>query len=112
MPWRLGVAVSKKVGAAVTRNRIKRLIRECMRLHQETFRFPLEPVREAPDGAPGEADGKRPARAMDFVVVARRGIDAPALDLNTVEREVLPLIAKAMRDARASRSGGDKTAQA
>jgi ribonuclease P protein component len=31
---RLGVTVTKKVGQAVERNRIKRLVRECFRLHR------------------------------------------------------------------------------
>jgi ribonuclease P protein component len=33
LPGRLGLTVTKKVGNAVTRNRIKRMLREWMRLH-------------------------------------------------------------------------------
>ncbi len=41
---RLGVIVTKKVGNAVIRNRVKRWIREVFRLHKEVFRSPLELV--------------------------------------------------------------------
>jgi len=59
---RLGATVSKKVGCAVVRNRIKRYIRESFR----QMRFPL----------PG----------VDINVVARR--DAAAMDFSTVQREL------------------------
>lgn len=36
-PARLGVTVSKKVGNAVKRNRVKRLVREAFRRHKKQF---------------------------------------------------------------------------
>jgi ribonuclease P protein component len=36
-PARLGLTVSRKVGRAVTRNRVKRLVREFFRLNQACF---------------------------------------------------------------------------
>jgi len=59
---RLGITVSKKVGCAVIRNRVKRYIRETFR----QMRLPL----------PG----------VDINVVARR--DAAAMDFSTVQREL------------------------
>ena len=59
---RLGITVSRKVGCAVIRNRVKRYVRESFR----QMRMPL----------PG----------VDINVVARR--DAAAMDFTTVQREL------------------------
>lgn len=39
---RLGLTVSKKVGCAVIRNRIKRLVRECFRVNKALFDCPYD----------------------------------------------------------------------
>ena len=65
-PRRLGITVTRKVGNAVERNRVKRLVREVFRRHKDAF----------------------PAHG-EIVVVARTG--APGLAYDVVEREVLML---------------------
>lgn len=69
LPWRLGLAVTRKTGSAVWRNRVKRLVRE-------TFRLSLA---DLPDG-------------FDFVVVPKRGLDPRRLTLALVRDELLPTI--------------------
>jgi len=41
---RLGVITSSRIGNAVVRNRARRLLRECFRLHQHSLAYPVELV--------------------------------------------------------------------
>jgi ribonuclease P protein component len=67
---RLGLTVSRKVGDAVARNRIKRLLREAFR----RLKTEIQP-------------------SLDVVIIARRG--AVALDYATVHRSMLASIQSA-----------------
>lgn len=66
------MAVSRKLGSATRRNRIKRLVREYFRLHQESL-------------PPG----------WDFVVVPKRHVDAKRLTLGVLEEELPAAISRA-----------------
>jgi len=75
---RFGVTVSKRVGSAVARNRVKRLLREAFRLHKARFCEPL-----------------------DIVAIARG--DAATVALREVERELADA-ARRLRPASRSES--------
>jgi ribonuclease P protein component len=64
---RLGLVVGRRIGGAVQRNRVKRLCRECFRIH--------------PDLLP---------RGVDLIVIARPG--APELDFAQVRAEWLGVV--------------------
>lgn len=64
--FRVGLSVSKKLGNAVTRNRIKRLIRHVLINHQERI------------------------ASEDFVIIARKGVEE--LDYHEVESNLLHVL--------------------
>lgn len=65
------MAISRKVGNAVVRNRFKRLLREFFRSHAAFF-----------------------SSFLDIVVVAKRLVKAWTPDLSALTQELTPLIAK------------------
>ena len=67
--WRLGLSVSRKIGGATRRNRVKRLLREFFRLNQALL----------PSG-------------LDMVVVPKKGLDPLRLNYGLVEQELFPLL--------------------
>ncbi|MBC15640.1 MAG: ribonuclease P protein component [Desulfovibrio sp.] len=76
---RLGLTVSKKMGNAVARNRIKRVVREYFRLHQYDFELPL-----------------------DIVVVPKRNLEAKQLTLALAKEEFTPLLTRIRTEAASS----------
>jgi ribonuclease P protein component len=64
-PSRMGLVVSRKVGNAVTRNRVKRLCRECFRLG----------VAKLPDGIDLIVIAKGNPTDLDFAKVSREWSD-------------------------------------
>ena len=67
--WRVGFAVSKKIGSAVRRNRVKRVLREFFRLHQTLL----------PPGT-------------DIVVVPKRQLRPEHVTFAFVQRDLLPVV--------------------
>jgi len=74
---RFGIVAGRKVGHAVRRNRIKRLLREVFRLNKK--RFPA---------------------GYDIIVIVKRGI--PALSYNDVVKEIADLFTEGINDSKIS----------
>ncbi|MCU0676744.1 MAG: ribonuclease P protein component [Myxococcota bacterium] len=77
---RLGVVVTKKLGSAVRRNRIKRVLREVFRRHRELF-----------------------PSASDVVAIAKHGLDVDALGFHDLVEEVRSARSNLQRAARRAR---------
>jgi RNase P protein component len=79
---RLGITVSKKVGNAVVRNRIKRWVREAFRRHPE-----LRPGAGSAADASDTSDTSDTRRPYDLVVTAKR--DVGEFDWASVHAEIV-----------------------
>lgn len=78
--------MGRKIGNAVQRNRIKRLVREFFRLERE--KFPL---------------------GMDIVIVAKRGIDPMKLCLTDIREDLCVPLGRVRRDVAEEQALHDPT---
>lgn len=75
---RLGTTVTKKVGKAVLRTRLKRLIKEVFRLNKDHL----------------QQDD------VDIVVVAKKNINGKSMNYQLAERELMRTVSRALRELR------------
>lgn len=85
--FRFGMAVSKKVGSAVRRNRVKRLLREFFRLRQDSIR----------EGVAKLSAVAGTSVCLEFVCVVKRSARAESMDLAVVDEELWPVVNKVVK---------------
>lgn len=96
---RLGLAVAKRGGTAVDRNRVKRLLREAFRLEQGAFT-----AEHAESAEREEGEGIAERQCYD-VVISSSGTGAGTLTLESTRRVLRELMARSNRAWR-KRAGG------
>lgn len=69
-PFKIGITVSKKIGKSVVRNKVKRLLRQAIRIELDNFN-----------------------KGFNYIFIAREGIDQE--NLNSLRKTVLTLLEKA-----------------
>ena len=72
---RLGIKVSKKIAAAVGRNRLKRLVRECCRLFEPELKTGYDLVVVAKEGSPSVSGLVEVQRCLGYLFM-RAGLYA------------------------------------
>ncbi len=93
---RLGLAVAKRGGTGVARNRVKRLIREAFRLEQRQLTAEHAEHAEGAEGAEGKEIKECGVRCYD-IVVAASGEAAETLTLEGAREALRELMAQSDR---------------
>jgi ribonuclease P protein component len=81
---RLGITVSKKVGNAVTRNRIKRIIRDYFRLHRDQLGMGIDlNIMVRSDSGKASAETLAAHLKLGFITIKRKYDDSRSDEKNS-----------------------------